>query len=547
MRKTLSILLGTTTLLFGAPTVTKTTFIEYSPGITEKFMKIDKHGNSIYESKVQIETKNFEVKNFWKKFSLDGEGQDSMKFDSISKTGTIQISVEAISLCTLYPDLDEKSCSGQKPFLINASAVTRANLNADKNITLTFQKDFDGSSSLYDGTNDFSFYPLDIDRDGDYTQTVTVEKNCHSLLCKLTSMFDGFFQTGFFSKLFGINVSSGSSVNVDDVRKRYIANISAGVDQNHLMETNNTIEKQYQNRNTHDPISFIDYTQTSASEGSCNIGFFKFSSENTICNLMSGMPFISFFAKKTPEQKYTVDTIQVDTENAIITFAGAYANITVTDYETTVNKTLTKDSSTMFPPFEMMKNMMCMMMPFINCDDTTIEEEKGRIKDSVYTFAEENATTLTMAVTKNGTKVNAFQTFKLLGIHSIVGDGNVTTGGSCSIKTEARSCGWGCSKWKDKGTVSYLEDFPKDVWIDKSAVIGSTYYKNGYDFCKSGQSADNGGIVLAATKRYTSSSILPGSSEMKNSGRVLSLDLKLVDLNTTSKAAKLRYKLMSTN
>jgi hypothetical protein len=459
---------------------------------------------------------------------MSGNGQESMSFSTISKSGTVQISVESTSLCSLYPELDKNGCSGQKPFLINNEAIEDSSgqaLSTGSIITLQFNKDYDGSNILYDKDNNFSFYPLDVDRDEKYYKYDAGDDSCHSFFCVMTGVFDNFFGTSFFAGFFDFDVTSTQGSDIDDVRERYITNITAGLDQNHLMEKNvTTIDTSISGLNTHNPLSLIDYVENSSATGSCNLGFFSFGSSSTFCNFMSGMPFISFFASQTPSQVYVIDTIQADTENAIIAFAGDYADINVTEYETTVASSA-ETSSITFPPLK----IMCMILPFFDCDSTTIEEEKGRIKDSYYAFDEANATTLTMAVTNTGTKIDGFQTFKLLGIHSIVGDGNVTTGGSCDEikKTVKRCVMMGCAT-----TTSIIDSNPTPALCDayNPAVITTESF-----------------MMATETTTIESINYVGGSTTLNASGRVLSLDLKLVDIDTSSKSAKLRYKLLSTD
>ena len=523
IRNILVTLLISSTLLAENVTSTTTTF----PG-DETFVKVDEYGNHIYSQSVKIQTQNYKVENFWKKFSTSGDGQDSMTFSTISKSGTVQIAVESTSLCTLYPELDQNGCSGQKPFLINNEALKDSDNNALPSgsiITLQFSKDYDGTNILYDKDNNFSFYPLDVDRDEEYYKYDEGDDSCHSFFCVMTGLFDNFFGTSFFAGFFDFDVTSTQGSNIDDVRERYITNITAGLDQNHLMEKNiTTIDTSISGLNTHNPLSLIDYVENSSSTGSCNLGFFSFGSSSTFCNFMSGMPFISFFASQTPSQVYVIDTIQVDTENAIIAFAGDYANINVTEYETTVATNI-ETSSVLFPPLK----IMCMILPFVSCDTTTIEEEKGRIKDSYYAFDESNATTLTMAVTNDGTKVDGFQTFKILGIHSIVGDRNVTTGGSCEkIQKSVKRCAMmGCVT-----TTSIIDSNPTPTTCDayNPALITTESF-----------------MMASETTTIESIGYTDGSTTMNVSGRILSLDLKLVDINTSDKSTKLRYKLLSTD
>jgi len=517
----------------------------------------DKHGNVVLHQRVEIKTENFKVNNFWNKFSYSGNGQSEVEFDTITKSGIVRTTVEASSLCNLYSELDSQGCSGQKPFLINDEAITQANTNADGNITLIFQKDYDGSSILFENTNNSSFYPLDINRDEKYYKHQEGDSGCKSFFCVMTGMFDGFFGVSFFSSFFDFDVSNSSGTDVDDVRERYIANITAGLDQNHLMQIGNDIDKEVIELNTHSPISFIDYVENMSDGGTCNLGFMTFGDNSIFCNFMSGMPFISAFASTTPEQTYNIDTIQVDTENSIISFAGAYSDINVTEYET--SSTLSTDTSSSLPlPLEIMKNMMCMFMPFISCDEDTVTTEISRVKDSYYTFDEENATTLTMAITDDGDTVDSFQTFKLLGIHSIVGDGSTTT--TCEVEKTHKetSCIFMfCSTSTVRDWLNiYSEentDSPDPIADEGFSTTSPTWY----NWCESnsapitvdvvtGESCDWFGNCTDTSTEYTYTNT--GVAGVTNdSGRILSLDLQIVELNATSSSANLRYNLLGTN
>lgn len=88
------------TQLYGAATLTHTTLDN-----AQTLMGKDIHGATIYERQVTIETNNFKVDNFWNKFSNNGTGNGQTSYNAISKTGTVQIGVEATSLCTLYKEL----------------------------------------------------------------------------------------------------------------------------------------------------------------------------------------------------------------------------------------------------------------------------------------------------------------------------------------------------------------------------------------------------------------------------------------------------------
>ena len=84
------------------PTTTTTTFQDVAyKGVTSKE---NQFGEMQYYKEATINTQNFRVNNFWDKFSGSDKGQSA--YSQVSKTGVFQLTVEATSLCTLYPELD---------------------------------------------------------------------------------------------------------------------------------------------------------------------------------------------------------------------------------------------------------------------------------------------------------------------------------------------------------------------------------------------------------------------------------------------------------
>lgn len=406
----LTILLSS--VVYAAPTTTTTTFGN------EQEMSPDKYGNAVYNRNVTIKTDNYKVDNFWKKFSFGGDGQDKMEFQSIAKTGIMKISVEATSLCSLYPDVSEQGCSGQKPFLINKEALS-APTNPDGTITLMFQKDYNGTDILYTDDNDTVFYPLDVDRAEKYYKDTGSDKSHFSIF---GSIFNAFFEGGFFSSFFNKSVvqSDGTAIE-EDIRQKYIANIVSGIDQDHRLEKGIT---PLGTNVINTPVSLIDYTEDNSvtASGSCNLFFFRFSETNPMCNIMGGLPFISLFSSTTPSTttNYTVDTIQADTQNALVTLAGTLAEETVTTYENSIVYQKTSSPTSIFSG--MINMFKCF---FFSCPKANDVEEPW---ESYYSFTEENAMNMTIAVvdTSNAqsaaNKVDDLQTFKLMGIRNVFGN-----------------------------------------------------------------------------------------------------------------------------
>ncbi len=362
----------------------------------------DKHGNYIYERDVTIKTKNYKVKNFWKNFSFDSKNAKAENSYDVTKTGTVRISVEATSLCTKYPELDEKGCSGQKPFFIN-NEVLSGKKTGDI-VSLMFQKDYNGFSPfssagiLYDSTDASVFYPLDIDRNEKYYKEIPGKT--HTFYSFFGRLFNGFFGDGnFFSSFFSRKVASQGS-EVVDVRKKYIANVVSGVDQNHLLSLGKPVSTTALNT----PVSLIDYSEVKNKAGGCRLFFFKYSENSKFCN------FFSFFSKTEPSVSYKIDMIQADTENSLITFASAYNDKNVTVIKSKATSIVQPKSTSFFAK----------IIAFFFGSPSNTETISAPI-ETIYDFTADGNTpiNINLAVTNDGKKVDSFQTFKLNKIHSI--------------------------------------------------------------------------------------------------------------------------------
>jgi len=352
--------------------------------------RVNENGDFVYLQEATIETRNFKVQNFWGKFQNNGASESN--FAVVSKTGAFELTVESTSLCSIYPELSQDGCSGQKPFLINEEAIDC--LVEGSKLELVFQKAYDADSEeiLYDNTDANVFYPLDVARTEKYYKTEN--KPFYGFFAR---MFNKFYGEGFFRPWFYYKVSS------EDSRQRYIANITAGVDQDHLIVTPDLVTTT----TTNNPLSLLEYTEKTEETGPCRLFFFKFREENSFCNIMSGMPFIRHFSNVKPSIDYTVDTIQADTENSLITFASVYGDVTLEEYQAGQVYEKQKTRPRLFDFFK------CF---FFGCPKV---EEIEDIMNNSYTF--ENPIFLTMPIT-DGTKITAFETFKLNGISSIVGN-----------------------------------------------------------------------------------------------------------------------------
>ena len=525
----LSFLIGSA--LYGGTATTTTSIVHDTNPVTNKY------GNKVYTETVTIKTKDYKVDNFWKKFSFGSKGQDSMNFKNISKTGTVQVSVEATSLCSLYSKLDDKGCSGQKPFLINNTGKVKA-LNANETITLRFQKDYTGSILDYNALDDTVFYPLDVARTDKYYKNTTSDHKFNDFFGKL---FSSFFQNSFFGSFFnyGVVSESNSDSNATDYRQRYIANISAGIDQSHLMKSSETQLLFPSNKATdQDVVSMIDYSETTSNPGNCRLFLFKFDANNGFCNFMGGLPFLSLFSSNRPNAIYTTDTIQEDTQNSLVSLAGVNAKINVTKYK---NNVLYQNQATS-PIASFFAAIKCL---FFGCSNSIVEPAT----DITYNFTDDNAMTLTMALTDSNSigKISGFKTFKLMAIHNIASRER-----QCKVQYSGGFLG-GLS-WEytftpsDGNTVTVGSGWSKQIIDNSDITIENNNYKNYLEWCDAVASK----AVIDKSSGFISSFIFGGgytvveSNYVNSSKKALLLDLKLIELKPTDKSVKLRYKLMNT-
>lgn len=535
--------------------------------------KGDKYGNSVYERGVTIQTTDFKVDNFWSKFSNPDNQQSN--HTNISKAGTVEISVESTSLCSMYKELDKGGCSGQKPFLINDETLSGVNVN--DTITLLFQKNFDGTNITYSDTNATVFYPLDVQRDEKFYKEEG-EKNFKSFFQKL---FDGFFMTDFFSAFFSHEVVDKDNKSSEDIRQRYIANIVSGIDQNHLLEAAKT---PLSTTTLNTPVSLIDYTENVDSTGSCNLFFFKFSEASPFCNFMGSMPFISMFSSTKPSTNYTIDTIQVDTENALVSFAGTYANLNIESYQT--GTTYQKQSESTGPISTMINMIKCF---FFGC--TKVNDVQEAV-DSYYAFSDANAINLTFAITNEGDAIDDFETFRLMGIHSLSGnehmcqvkesnindkwDSHTFTGNEKDTKEETvpeqkvctKKVFMVCTKWEivpettttvaNTYSANYISETVQSnlaIDTDKNDLMAPSEWLTWCDYMaekyKDKVTTECSGFFMFQTCKEVPADVKEDGYEVlsytNNSKRGLLLDLKLIEPTSNDEAVTLRYKLLKTH
>ncbi len=411
-------------LLCAQSATTSTTFGNRAPS------GMDGYGNQLYTQQVTIATENYEVDSFWDRF-FDPE-KKTKNFDQLSTSATAQLVVEASSACSIAGkgELPSQGCSGQKPLLVNNEAVD--GLSDGDTVSLIFQpvKNDKTGALLYTNTDDSLLYPLDIGRNGEFYQpSASVQSGSRQTFFGFfTGIFDFFFDRLIGVDFFGTPEMADvkydpRSPESEDRRQRYIANIIAGVDQDHRMSMPYKSDPATQVdafTRLNDPVSLLHYAEAekSTEADQCKFMFLNLSSDGLMCRIMSGFgmdAWMPFFTKANITE-LDVNTITIDTENALLSAAGkvsgeSYQRVTAST-DTQKLSFLQQMVKPMSAMMEMMKNM------FFGTSKSTIVADPVEIKYDLSA----KPMTMTLAVTNDGTQVDRFETFKLTGLRSTFGD-----------------------------------------------------------------------------------------------------------------------------
>jgi hypothetical protein len=397
----------------------------------------DKYGNTVYEQNITIETKDFKVKNFWKGFSLNGNAENETNFSSVAKSGVFYIVTEATSACTLDGKLSSNGCSGQKPFLLNNEVLSNpiSGTTDEYEVVFSLSKNFNNTDGL-------SFYPLDVVRDVKYYKdTNTTDPTADRGFCGFfTSRFDYMFAKtiGFGSDFFGdpdiadVRYTDRSN-EAEDRRQRYIANIIAGIDKEHRMtkSVNGSSSTKINAPELNTPVSLLHYDEANklTIDKQCQFMFLDLSSEGLMCRIMGGFgmdAWMPFFTKSSVRM-IDVNMIVTDTENSLLAMT---ADIEKKQYMEDVggddNYKLTFLQNLLKPMTTFIDYMKVCM--FGSSKATLVADPVER----VYEFNEDDAMTLSFAITNEGTQIDDFENFKLLKIRSVYGD----MLDSCRVKKE---------------------------------------------------------------------------------------------------------------
>jgi len=500
MRKLVLSMVFIGSALLATDTITTTTFTPTT------YTEDNQYGESLYSTDVTIKTENFKIKNFWKKFS----GAPDVSYYTIATRGSVQITAKGTSLCSLYPSkLNEDSCSGQKPFFINEGTINDNSLTS-----LVFTKE-------YNSTVNDSFFPIDVERNTKYYKITAEASSTYTFMGKLFSSFIGdnddgrsrFFSTIFFRPTIIDTVEA-------DIRQRYVANLVSGLDKEHrLAKAESTIKLSEVNN----PVSMIDYSEEVSDPDSC--GGSGNSLKTKIGKFFCNVPFLNWFVHTTEGKTYVEDTIEKDTEVALISFAGTNAKLSKEDVS--YYETIEKDQYSSNPIKRMFQRFSCFFGGCKQSEYFVTAEQETR------SYSEEDAMIMSIPVVNSSGIVTTFENVKLISIHSVVPQGL-----GCTFQKK------GIFSWSDEVRVS------EDYLYEKSSFFIFTRWKSKSSIGRKDRAwwlntcnnKEEGNSFKLRYKKYRI------SEKVDTKARMLVIDVKRVDKEIMDvKNSTLTYKLMSIN
>ncbi|MDH4944302.1 hypothetical protein [Sulfurimonas sp. C5] len=417
-RITIFLMMFVSTTLLANATDTNVTFT------SETYIGDDKYGNNLYEQTVTIKTTDFKVDNFWKKFSWSGTGSNETNFAEIITSGKVRMSVESSYLCK-DAGLDSQGCSGQKPFLVNKGILNNADMKVDASgnnlASGEYRIPFDGASN-YNSANDDAFYALDVFRDSAYYQD---SNGSDATQDKPTSFFGTLIKmmSSFFSTSAGTTLTSTDS---PEIRNRYIANISFGLQDDYMLEKaiSNELDTALTNGATATQATLLDYNSELVGERTeCNILFLTLNSSSFTCKAVSFFGLSNFipFVNTTTEVKMTPHLVAEDTETTLLSLAGKLDGVNY--LSTKATETVSGRTTFLSELFKPITFVFSSIFRFFGSESTTDTE----VVSVDFNFT--NPMPLTFIET-DGTNVTDFLHFSLLGLESSYG----TEVESCTVR-----------------------------------------------------------------------------------------------------------------
>jgi len=382
----------------------------------------DVYGNKILYQTVDITKSNYSVDNFWSNFKGDNHAKST--FNNISTSGMFELTVEETFACK-DGGLKVEGCSGQKPFLVNASVLDNEDTQKDSvGADLPegeYRIPYD-SADNYDKDNNDAFYALDVYRDMDYyrDEAIAATEGRKSFFGYIKDLFTNYFSPD--------TEQTGSVLNQgeNDAKDRYMANMVFGLQKDYRVQKNDPLDLTHTNAaNSSKNISLLDYNaQMITSTTSCSGFFLSFDPDSVTCQTISffGMAnWMPFFSDNSSQEIETQSVMQ-DTETTLLTIAGKLDGKNyITNYTSIDEHGRRSFVGEIFKP---MTSMMGGMFRFFfgNSSRTTTE-----VVSANFTF--DNPAPLSF-VTTDGSSVIGFEKFKLLGLESVYG----TVATSCRVK-----------------------------------------------------------------------------------------------------------------
>jgi hypothetical protein len=385
----------------------------------------NEYGDKISYQKVKLQTKNFKVNNFWSNFHADKNNQDN--YANIATTAIVKLTTELSFTCK-DGGLDTEGCSGQKPFFINVNTLTNPDMKLDRlGAPLPegeFRIPFDKALN-YTSARDDAFYSLDVFRDGQYykaPQTPLPKDSPKNFFAYIKS-----FLSDFFSKDTATTYSQTMTTHEQEVRGRYVANITFGLQKTYRAKRNSTIHtNEINTANDKKRISQIDYAETAITTTSgCNGLFLNYDPDSIVCKgvsffgLANWMPFFN----NGEETEYKTTALLEDTEVTLLTLAGKNDGINYVKQKATVDTAGGTKSfaSEIFKPVSFMAGSVLRFLFGENSKTLT------EVVSAEFDFT--NPLPLTFFEVNNDT-ISEFRHFALLGLESIYG----TEVESCKVK-----------------------------------------------------------------------------------------------------------------
>lgn len=462
MKRTLLLSLCLLTSALFAKTVTTIDLSTPAVGTTE-----NEYGDRIMYQDVTINTKDFKIDNFWGKFSQSAKNQSS--FTDIATAANVKLTIENSFTCK-DGGLVEEGCSGQKPFLINQGTLDNPDLKLDKDGASLpageYRIPFD-SAVNYDPTHDDAFYAIDVYRDSQYYKKPAVDDSVNSTTSKNFFAYIKAFFEDYFSK---DTTVYGSEIGSPEIRDRYMANITFGLQKEYRIAINDLITTtEINSANADKKVSLLDYnSQIVEDTTGCDGLFFSYDPDSLTCKsinffgLSQWVPFINS-TDSSAEQKIKSDSVLEDTETTLLTLAGKLDQHNYIDSNTSIDTTTGKKTFIQ-EVFKPMSYMMGSMFRFFFGENS---KNLTEVISAEFNFT--NPMPLTFIQT-DGSKATDFVYFELLGLESVYG----TEVESCRVKKSGFIFTW------DEKT--FTEGIPTNTKFDMEAGFFGTLFNNSSEY-----------------------------------------------------------------